>query len=97
MKVNPFSFGSDRAWPSAWTEGIDDWRIEAELKSKLISRSIFGLVAAISAISSRSPSDSDRVLRLRILARKLSSLALAAASTWGGPTDRPRVSGCGFT
>jgi hypothetical protein len=48
----------------------------------------------ISAISSRSPSDSDRVFRLRSVSTKWTSLAVAAGSAWG-PTDRPRVSGFG--
>src|ERR1700742_2189117 len=69
--------------------------MSAELKSKWISRSIFGLVAAISAISSRSPIDIDRVLRLRMLATKFTSLALTAGSTLGTSTERPRVSGFG--
>ena len=82
-KVEPRSFGSDSASPSACTEGIEALLMSAELKSKWISRSIFGLVAAISAISSRSPIDSDRVLRLRTLLTKFASLALTAGSTCG--------------
>src|SRR5262249_8456799 len=93
-KVEPRSFGSDSAAPSACPEGIDSLLMSAELKSKWISRSIFGLVAAIWAISSRSPIDIDRVLRLRRLCTKFISCALAG-STWGVPTERPRVSGFG--
>src|SRR4051794_33827865 len=58
---------------------------------------MFALVAAISAICSRSPSDSDRVLRFRRLSRKLTSLAWTEGSTWGaGVIDIPRVNrfGC---
>src|SRR5207248_7139601 len=61
-------------------------------------RSIFGLLAASSAISWRSPSDSDRVLRLRSVLTKLVSLARVAASAGCcGPVERPRVApGFGF-
>src|SRR5262249_36251771 len=58
-------------------------------------RSIFGLVAASCATSSRSPSDSDRVERLRSVLMKVASLACAAVSTCWPPADRPRVSGFG--
>ena len=56
----------------------------------------FGLFEAISAISSRSPSDSDLVLRLRSVCTKPISLAFTAGSTFG-PADRPRVIGLGFS
>src|SRR5581483_11930805 len=39
--------------------------------------------------------DSERVLRLRTLARKVSSFALAAWSICGSPMDKPRVTGLG--
>src|SRR6516164_347579 len=56
---------------------------------------MFGLVETIEAISSRSSSDSERVLRLRTLARKVSSFAFAAWSICGSPIDSPRVGlGC---
>ena len=55
---------------------------------------MFGLVAAISAICSRSPSDSDLVLRLRSVLTKPISFALMAGSTCG-PLERPRVKGFG--
>jgi len=55
---------------------------------------MFGLVDAISAISSRSPSESERVFRLRSVWTKLISLALTAGSACG-PIDRLRVSGFG--
>ena len=52
------------------------------------------MVDAISAISSRSPSESDRVFRLCKVATKLVSLALTAGSACGAP-ERLRVSGFG--
>jgi hypothetical protein len=53
------------------------------------------LVAANSAICSRSPVESDRVERLRTVFRNVASLACTAGSACG-PADRPRVTGFGF-
>src|ERR1700744_4923705 len=91
MKVVPFSCGSDSASPRCCTADIDPWLIEAELKSKLISRSIFGLLAAIVSSWLRSSIESERVERLRTVLMKL----LLAAR--GGSTVRPRVSGGAFS
>src|SRR3984893_12461970 len=93
-KVEPFRLGFDSALPSSCTAWVEVLLIAAELKSKLISRSMFGLVDAISAICSRSPSDSDRVLRLRTVLMKLISFALIVGSAFG-PIDRPRGTGFG--
>src|SRR5215475_8618606 len=58
---------------------------------------MFGLVAAISAICSRSLIDSERVLRLRRPSTKPACLALTAGSICaeGAPMESPRVSGLG--
>src|SRR5215831_674474 len=96
-KVEPFSFASVSASPRAFTDGIDAELIEAELKSNWISRSMFGLVAAISAICSRSLVDSERVLRLRSPSTKLACFALTSGSICAAraPMESPRVSGLG--
>src|SRR6185437_7829333 len=91
MKVEPFSCGSDSASPRCCTADIEPWLIEAELKSKLISRSIFGLLAAIVSSWLRSSIESERVERLRTLLMKLLSAARC------GSTDRPRVKGGAFS
>src|SRR3569832_1275762 len=64
-KVEFLSAGFDSALPSSCTAGSEAWLIRAELYSNRISRSIFGLAAASSAICSRSPSESERDGRLR--------------------------------
>jgi hypothetical protein len=86
-------------WPAprAFTDGIEAGRIEAELNSNLISRSMFGLVAAISAICPRSLINSERALRLRRPSTKLACFALTSGSICAGraPMESPRMGGLG--
>src|SRR5215475_8915696 len=91
MKVVPFNCGSDSASPRCCTADIEPWLIAAELKSKLISRSIFGLLAAIVSSWLRSSIESERVERLRTLLMK----PLSAARC--GSADRLRVTGGAFS
>src|SRR3954447_3773187 len=97
MKVEPFRLGSESALASSSTACSELLLMSAELLSKRISRSIFGLVAAISAISWRSSNESDRVLRLRTKLRKLTSFICLAVSTCGAAIERPRVGDVGLS
>src|SRR5262245_47220263 len=89
MKVRPFRSGLVRAFPSSVTCGIALEPVTAELKSKLISRSIFGLELAIDAILSRSSVDRERVGRLRKELRNF--VSSTAGASLAGDVVRPRV------
>src|SRR6185437_193427 len=83
------------ASPRCCTDDIELWLIEAELKSKLISRSIFGLSRVRLWSWSRSSIDSERVGRLRTLLINVISRCFFSIDC--GSTERLRVAGAAFS